>query len=94
VPTVTNHDQYTQELLEKIKDNYDTISTNVKIKTPKRSLAEVDVMAKKGNITDVYEVKSSFRIVKARKQAKLLRKHLDFNNMYFYCGATSSLILL
>ena len=92
---VSKHDRYIQELCQKIKYEYDSLSTNVKIKKKKRSLGEVDVLAKKGKLIDLYEVKCSFRIVKARKQAKSLRKHLqEINNIYFYCGATSSLILL
>ena len=92
---VSKHDRYIQELCQKIKYEYDSLSTNVKIKKKKRSLGEVDVLAKKGKLIDLYEVKCSFRIVKARKQAKSLRQHLQkINNIYFYCGATSSLILL
>lgn len=93
---VNKHDRYIQELCQKIKYDYDSLSTNVKIKKKKRSLGEIDILAKKGKLIDLYEVKCSFRIVKARKQAKSLRKHLhkSINNIYFYCGATSSLILL
>ncbi len=91
---VSKHDLYIKELCQKIKYEYDSLSTNVKIKKKKRFLGEIDVLAKKDNKIDLYEVKCSFRIVKARKQAKSLRKHLHVNNIYFYCGATSSLILL
>jgi Holliday junction resolvase-like predicted endonuclease len=62
----------------------------------KRSVGEIDILAKRGETYDVYEVKCSYRITKARKQTKKLNKHLGLNisNFYFYCGANSSLVLL
>jgi hypothetical protein len=93
---VNKHDKYLQKLLREIKDAYDSISTHVLIKKKKRSLGEIDILARKGNKYDLFEVKCSYRITKARKQAKSLRKHFkkDIRNVYFYCGATSSLILI
>lgn len=46
---INKHDKYLQELYEKIKQDYDSVSTNVKIQKKKRSLCEVDILAKKGN---------------------------------------------
>ena len=68
----------------------------MQLRNRKRSLAEIDVLAKKGNYVDVYEVKCSYRITKAKKQASSIRKHLNahIKNFYFYCGATASLVLL
>jgi Holliday junction resolvase-like predicted endonuclease len=96
VLALNKHDRFVQELCEKIKDDYELISTNVKLTKKKRSLGEIDVLAKRGNLFDIYEVKCSYRLTKARKQVKSLRKHfkLSINNFYFYCGATSSLILI
>ncbi|MFH2020647.1 MAG: hypothetical protein ABIJ34_04485 [archaeon] len=93
---LNKHDQYTQELCHKLREDYDSISTNILIKKKKRALAEIDIAAKKGNSFDIYEVKCSYRITKARKQAKAIRKYFPslINNIYFYCGATASLILL
>jgi len=93
---LNKHDRYLKDLHDKIKDRYDSVSTNIMIKKKKRSLGEIDLLAKKGDTFDLYEVKCSFRITKARKQARSLRKHFDLpiNNIYFYCGATSSLVLL
>jgi predicted RecB family endonuclease len=96
VGCLLKHDQYTSELVEQIKHNYDSLSTNVLLKKKKRSLGEIDILAKKGERYDAYEVKCSFRITKAKKQAKGLRKHFGkaIDHIYFYCGATATLILL
>ena len=85
-----------EKLCDKIRDSYDSLSTNVKLRNKKRALAEIDILAKKGNSVDLFEVKCSYRITKARKQAKLIRKHLRarVGNVYFYCGASESLVLL
>lgn len=93
---LNKHDRYVQELCDKIRYDYDSLSTNVKITNKKRSLAEIDVLAKRGDNVDIYEVKCSYRITKAKKQANSIRKHFNFsiNHFYFYCGATASLILL
>ena len=93
---LNKHDRYIQELCSKIRQEYDSISTNVKILRKKRSLGEIDVLAKKGNSYDLFEVKCSYRITKARKQTMSIKKHLTFKvqNIYFYCGANSSLTLL
>ncbi len=93
---LSKHDQYVRELCDEIKPEYDSLSTKVLLKKKKRSLGEIDVLAKKGNKYDIYEVKCSYRITKARKQAKSLRKHFNqnINNIYFYCGASASLIIL
>lgn len=93
---LNKHDRYLQELCSKIKDEYDSISTNVKISNRKRSLGEIDVIAKKGDSLDLYEVKCSYRITKAKKQANSIRKHFAqrIANFYFYCGATASIVLI
>jgi hypothetical protein len=93
---LNKHDRYIEELCGKIKNDYDSISTNVKLIKKKRSLGEIDVLAKKGDNVDIYEVKCSYRITKAKKQASSIRKHFHerISNFYFYCGATASLVVL
>ena len=51
---VSKHDRYVLELSSKLKDKYDIISLNVPVKHHKRSLGEIDIVAKKGNIYDLY----------------------------------------
>ena len=93
---LSKHDKYVMELSNKIKDNYDSISVNVPVKYLKRSLGEIDIMAKKGNRLDLYEVKCSYRILKAKKQLNRMKKHLNLKNArsYFYCGNSKLLVVV
>ena len=90
---VTKHDKYVNDLYEKIKEYYDTIDTHVDITNSKRTVAEIDIMARKGDIIDVYEVKCSYRITKAKKQFKRIKRLLNTDkiNFFFFCGASLSL---
>jgi len=62
----------------------------------KRRIAEIDILAINGKYHDVYEVKCSYRIVKARKQLqkirKILSRHSNVRNAFFYCGSSNKLI--
>ena len=91
---LTKHDRYVLELKGKIKHKYDFISVNVKILGKKRSLGEIDIIARKGSKVDLYEVKCSHRIVKAKKQLENMKRLMNLNksNMYFYCGSSGSLM--
>ena len=91
---LSKHDRYVLELSNKIKDNYDSISVNVPVKYSKRSLGEIDIIAQKGNRFDLYEVKCSYRILKAKKQLSRLKKYLKLENArsYFYCGNSKLLV--
>lgn len=90
---LTKHDRYVLELKDKIKHKYDFISVNVKILGKKRSLGEIDIIARKGSKVDLYEVKCSHRIVKAKKQLERMKRLMNLNksNMYFYCGSSGAL---
>ena len=91
---LSKHDRYVLELSNKIKHRYDSVSVNVPIRHSKRSLGEIDIVAKKGNRYDLYEVKCSYRITKAKKQLKRIRNLLNLKNArsYFYCGNSKSLV--
>jgi predicted RecB family endonuclease len=93
---LNKHDRYVKELCSRLKYEYDSISTNIPIIKKKRAVGEIDILAQKGESIDLYEVKCSYRITKAKKQAKSIRKNLNLKiaNIYFYCGATASLVLL
>jgi len=93
---LSKHDMYVLELSNNIKDNYDSISLNVPVKHLKRSLGEIDIVAKKGNRLDLYEVKCSFRILKAKKQLDRVKKYLKLENSrsYFYCGNSKALVTI
>ena len=78
------------DLKDKIKDNYDYVSLHVKVKAKKRSLGEIDIIARKGSNVDLYEVKCSHRILKAKKQLKKIKRVLNLQKAksYFYCGSS------
>jgi hypothetical protein len=83
-----------QQLCDKLSDDYDSISKHVVIRNSKRRLGEIDVLAKKGERIDLYEVKCSYRIIKAKHQLKRIRKYLKFDNGYFYCGTSGMLLVI
>ena len=91
---LTKHDRYVLELKDKIKYKYDFVSVNVKVASKKRSLGEIDLVAKKGNKIDLYEVKCSHRIVKAKKQLDRMKRlmNLDKSRAFFYCGSSGALM--
>jgi hypothetical protein len=100
IKNLTKHDKYVHKLYEQIKDSYDIIDKHVSFDNTKRRMAEVDIIAKRGNIVDIYEVKCSYRITKARKQLKRIKRILNFEkkilnaeriNLFFFCGASSKL---
>lgn len=83
--------------MRKIKPEYDSIDLHVSIKTKKRSLGEIDVLAYRGEKVDLYEVKCSHRIVKARKQLHRLSKFISnskLGNYYFYCGSSGLIVMI
>jgi hypothetical protein len=90
-PRLTKHDRYVQELQERIRGDYSAIFTQVPLSNEKRSLGEIDLLAfnKRGYI-DLYEVKCSRRIVKARKQLRRIKRLLrtKYANTYLYCGSS------
>jgi hypothetical protein len=92
---LSKHDAYVQELCERIKPDYDSLSVNVPIKSCKRNFGEIDIVARKGSDIDVYEVKCSHRIVKARKQLTRIKRFVrSAKKAYFYCGSSGLLLQL
>jgi len=59
-------------------------------------VGEVDIIARKGDEIHLFEVKCSYRIVKARHQLLKLKKANAFKNFnitcFFYCGMGKQLI--
>jgi len=90
---LTKHDRYVLELKNKIKHKYDFVSVNVKVAGKKRSLGEIDILAKRGSKVDLYEVKCSHRILKAKKQLQRMKRLLNLSKSksYFYCGSSGAL---
>lgn len=95
---LSKHDRYVEELCEKIKGSYDSVSKHFTVRAKKRMLAEADVLARKGDAVDIYEVKCSPRIAKAKRQLRKLAKCLgggmNISNCYFYCGSSHSIMTI
>jgi hypothetical protein len=92
---VNKHDRYVLELCDRIKPDYDSLSLNVPIMSRKRHFGEIDVVARKGSDIDVYEVKCSYRVVKARKQLTRIKRFVrSAKKAYFYCGSSGLLLQL
>jgi len=88
------HDKYVEHLCDKIRPAYDQLLTNVPLysKKGKRRIAEIDILAIRDDEFDVYEVKCSYRVTKAKKQLHRIRRIMpDINSMFFFCGESSLL---
>ena len=90
----SKHDQYVEKLVKQIELNYDYIYTHKKFSRNNRLIAEIDILATAGNEISVFEVKCSYRITKAKKQFKKIRKLFPNENFmcYFYCGISDKLV--
>ena len=91
--TRIKHDIYLHDLCEKVKYDYDSLSTNVRLFSRRgRVLAEIDLLAIREDSCDVYEVKCSYRITKARKQLQRIKRLMpQVTNLYFFCGESGLL---
>ena len=91
---LNKHDKYVERLVKQIKSEYDNIYTHKKFSNKKRLIAEADVVAIKGKETHFFEVKCSYRIVKARKQLKRLKRIHQGKEVscFFYCGLAGQII--
>jgi len=95
VKKLSKHDKYVKELCDLIKYQYDTIILGFKIRSAKRTFGEIDILARKGDNLDIYEVKCSHRPVKARRQLAKIRKYVKTQGKsYFYCGTTKVLMAM
>jgi predicted RecB family endonuclease len=88
---------YVDDLCRSLAPGYDYLLRNVPIYSMKRRLiGEIDVLAFKEGYYDIYEVKCSHRISKARRQVTKFRKILSrqnkVKNTFFFCGESGMLI--
>ena len=83
-------------MCKRLRSTYDVLFTNVQLKKDGRLIGEIDIYARKGARIDLYEVKCSYRIAKAKKQLKKVKKFLDIENgrKYFYCGNSDLLLCI
>ena len=92
----SHHDRHADHLFDLIESDYLMILRNVQYKLPDRILGEIDILAIRKDELDIYEVKCSYRIFKARKQLKKIKKLLSpksrVRHTFFYCGESKKLI--
>lgn len=90
---LSKHDSFVEDLYLKVKGEYDLILRQVPLVSKKgRMVGEIDLMGVRGERVDIFEVKCSFRIVKARKQLAKIRKYVgDEAAYYFYCGSSQQI---
>jgi hypothetical protein len=86
-----------EKLCSVIGEKYDYILKNVPLYSKrKRLVGEIDVLAFKNNSCDIYEVKCSYRISKAKRQLEKIRKLIGaqskVRNSFFFCGDSESLV--
>ena len=79
-------------------DSYDTVYTHLPLYSKKRRpLGEIDILAMRDGVIDIYEVKCSHRITKARKQLKKLKRIITSMHdgqsvrTFFYCGNSAQI---
>ena len=95
---IIKHDQYVIELKRKLEPDYDLILTHVPLykqeKRKQKLAAEIDLLARKGDHYDIYEVKCSARVTKARKQLSRIKRIslFDIREAFFYCGNSALII--
>lgn len=89
------HDRYLESLCERIRPQYDELRLNVPVFSKHKKnvqIAEIDVLAIRDNRFDIYEVKCSYRIMKAKKQLKRLKKLMPrARELFFFCGESGDL---
>gem|GEM_PF-2360319 len=80
-------------LAQELQGHYDRLLLHVEFKTKKRSLGEIDIVGMRGEQFDLFEVKCSYRIVKARKQLVRFHRLLRYQSdaLFFYHGGSKSL---
>ena len=96
---INKHDQHVDDLCVKLKSEYDLILKNIPLYSKKkRKVAEIDILAFNEDYCDVFEVKCSHRITKAKKQLSKIKKILSINSSvrhtFFYCGDSRELIMI
>lgn len=95
---ILKHDEYVEDLYEQLKDSYHTVFRGLPLHSNKgRLIGEIDLLAVNDHAVDIFEVKCSFRPVKARKQLQKITKIFGSEsdqavNTWFYCGEAAKLL--
>ena len=96
---ISKHDKHVEDLCDKLKSDYDLVLRNISLYSKKkRRIAEIDILAFNEDYCDIFEVKCSYRITKARRQLYKIKKILSTNSSvrhtFFYCGDSRELIMV
>ena len=91
------HDQYLAQLCSRLRPSYEALLTNVPIYSKRhRRVAEIDIIGMRRGYCDIYEVKCSHRVTKARQQLRKIKKLLTpqrrIRHAYFFCGESGLLL--
>jgi len=86
-------------LCDRLYSQYDVVLQHVPLySSRRRCIAEIDILAVAGNCYDIYEVKCSHRLTKARRQLTKIKKILSRDSVvrdsFFYCGGSRLLVKL
>jgi len=95
IEKLIKHDKYVEDLCLRLEPRYDFLVKNVPLYSRRRRLvAEIDLMAFDGGACDIFEVKCSYRISKAKRQLRKIRKVVTrkIRNSFFFCGESGMLI--
>lgn len=84
-------------LFNRLSPRYDFLLRNVLLYSARhRRVAEIDLLGVAGKFCDIYEVKCSYRLTKAKKQLwrikKILARDSVVRDSFFYCGGSRTLI--
>ena len=88
---------YVDTLCNQLYQQYDFLLRHVPLYSSRRRLiGEIDILAIAGGHCDIYEVKCSYRLSKARRQLKKIKKILSRDSLvrdsFFYCGGARKLV--
>lgn len=92
------HDEYLEELYQQLKDHYHTIYRGLPLHSQRgRLVGEIDMVAVGNHGVDIFEVKCSYRPVKAKKQLEKIKRIFGGRqdqpiNAWFYCGEAAKLV--
>ncbi|MBW2980151.1 hypothetical protein KY360_01895 [Candidatus Woesearchaeota archaeon] len=91
------HDKYLEYLYGKLTPKYDVLLKKVPLYSKRRRLVgEIDLMGINQGAVDIYEVKCSHRVTKAKHQLnkikRLISKKQNLRHLFFYCGESDRLL--
>lgn len=97
-PKLSKHDQHLETLSKRVENNYDFVLKEVPIYSKRRRLVgEIDMIGVKNDYCDLFEVKCSHRITKAKMQLRKYKKVIRGKRVrktYFFCGDSGQLLII